>query len=912
MPTKFYGTTYSTFHVNADGYVCFSTTPDNLSGPYGAYSAETDGRYKTHFQKRRLALFWRNLWSPYHTGDILVNRITTSGQERTVITYQALRNATATATDRVNAQVEFWDNGTITMTWLQCDNTGDSNDIMVGLSNVQQTGGTLPSGFLASDISAYGGSAGGAPSFATQAPTTATSGQVFTYVAAATDPDGSAMTLTAPTKPAWLTLTDHGDGTATLSGTPSAAGSHSITLRVSDGSSTADQTFTLVVQPSGGNTAPVISSTPTTLANSGTLYSYTATATDVDGQALTWSVITKPSWLTLTDNGNGTATLSGTAPDTAVSLHNVTLAVSDGITSTSQAFTVQVNRAPVITFDSPGASPVSIPPGVGLIVQTTVTDDSGTPTLAWSRVSGNGTATFESPAADDTAVRFSVAGTYVLRLTANDGNTSSTRDVTVVVSAPGASSAPTPTNAWWKLNENSGTTTADSVNANTGTLTNGPTWTAGKLGSALSFDGANDRVDVANHSSLQLTGNVTIALWVKRNQVSTGDSGDRLLSKKSAWNAAGGYEIELGNGSSELIVLAGGGNFAKATGIAWTTNWTHVAATINGTTCQVYINGVAATMSDSSVGALATDTNIFRLGCAAYGTPAGLLQGALDDVRLYNRVLTPTEINAVMNDFDNLGPIVDAGPDAPATVGDAVTLAGIVTDDGVPTTPGVSMTWTRVSGQGTFSLSSVSAPTTTVTFAAVGDHVMRLTATDGVVQTFDDVTLTATNPLTQGFTSWISGQPGVGALTDANDDPDGDGVANLLEYALGSEPGAADSAALPDVAPVGDHLALTFTPSVVTGLRYIIEASSDLSDWSDATDITALLTSGEPYTHTDSASLSIAPRRFLRLRIEMPEMNSVLPDRQLVPQAAADSLTANLFTFHPAVVPATACRVDPP
>ena len=60
------------------------------------------------------------------------------------------------------------------------------------------------------------------------------------------------FTLTVPTLPTWLTLTDHGDGTATLSGTPGAAdaGSHSVILQATDGTATVLQSFTLYVQGS--------------------------------------------------------------------------------------------------------------------------------------------------------------------------------------------------------------------------------------------------------------------------------------------------------------------------------------------------------------------------------------------------------------------------------------------------------------------------------------------------------------------------------------------------------------------------------------------------------------------------------------------------------------------------------------
>jgi len=93
-----------------------------------------------------------------------------------------------------------------------------------------------------------------APAFTSTPVTTATQDTPYTYAITTTDPDlphGDALTITAPTLPAWLTLTDHGDGTATLSGTPGSAdvGDHPVVLRVTDrGGLFAGQSFTITVR----------------------------------------------------------------------------------------------------------------------------------------------------------------------------------------------------------------------------------------------------------------------------------------------------------------------------------------------------------------------------------------------------------------------------------------------------------------------------------------------------------------------------------------------------------------------------------------------------------------------------------------------------------------------------------------
>ena len=69
--------------------------------------------------------------------------------------------------------------------------------------------------------------------------------------------------------------------------------------------------------------------------------------------------------------------------------------------------------------------------------------------------------------------------------------------------------------AYWKFDEGAGTTTADSSgNGNTGILTNGPLWTAGRLGKALFFDGIDDTVTVLDSNYLDLSGSFTLSAWV--------------------------------------------------------------------------------------------------------------------------------------------------------------------------------------------------------------------------------------------------------------------------------------------------------------------------------------------------------------------------------------------------------------
>jgi len=99
----------------------------------------------------------------------------------------------------------------------------------------------------------------------------------------------------------------------------------------------------------------------------------------------------------------------------------------------------------------------------------------------------------------------------------------------------------------------------------------------------------------------------------------------------------------------------------------------------------------------------------------------------------------------------NRPPTVNAGTDARVTLASPATasLTGIVTDDGLPTLPGVvTTTWTHVSGPGSVTFADPSALATAATFVVEGSYVLRLTASDGETDASDELTITVTSDIT--------------------------------------------------------------------------------------------------------------------------------------------------------------------
>ena len=168
------------------------------------------------------------------------------------------------------------------------------------------------------------------------------------------DPDaGDMRTISAPTLPAWLSLTDKRNGSATLTGTPGNddVGEHEIELQVTDMAGESDiRTFEILV--TNTEDSPAFTSTPVTNATQDMIYNYEVTAADPDaGDTLAITATMISGWLTLTDNGDGTATLTGIPGNTDTVDHQTELLVTDasGATDTqSFAITVaNVNETPI-------------------------------------------------------------------------------------------------------------------------------------------------------------------------------------------------------------------------------------------------------------------------------------------------------------------------------------------------------------------------------------------------------------------------------------------------------------------------------------------------------------------------------------------------------------------------------------
>lgn len=195
----------------------------------------------------------------------------------------------------------------------------------------------------------------------------------------------------------------------------------------------------------------------------------------------------------------------------------------------------------------------------------------------------------------------------------------------------------------------SGTSLTDkSGNGNTGTIT-GAVKTIGKIGQALDFNGSSQNVNAGSSSSLNVTGNITITAWIKARSYGGGSKG-RIVDRSANTS---GYDFQIENSavSNGLTFIPDAANpvdnitsLANAVSLG---KWYFVAVTYDTATAKIYVNGYLNNSKSLSRAIPSIASRDFYIGYRSDGIRS--FNGSLDEVRVYNRVLSATEIGKLYN-----------------------------------------------------------------------------------------------------------------------------------------------------------------------------------------------------------------------------------------------------------------------
>ena len=202
---------------------------------------------------------------------------------------------------------------------------------------------------------------------------------------------------------------------------------------------------------------------------------------------------------------------------------------------------------------------------------------------------------------------------------------------------------------YWNFDEGSGNMTYDYTgNNNVGTLENSthgiPQWRSGndcKYGYCLEFDGEGDYVEVEDSGSLQFRNELTVGLWFKMNDKTGYDKKfiDKFYERPFSftWDvSATSFDFMIRNITDTRYTSSY--NFDPSLG-----QWYHIAGTYNGSYIQIYFNGM---LRDSIYlgGSVTNTTSSLTIGSGINGVNP--FNGTIDEVRIWNRALSPEEINA--------------------------------------------------------------------------------------------------------------------------------------------------------------------------------------------------------------------------------------------------------------------------
>lgn len=206
--------------------------------------------------------------------------------------------------------------------------------------------------------------------------------------------------------------------------------------------------------------------------------------------------------------------------------------------------------------------------------------------------------------------------------------------------------------AYYKLDENTGTSAADATGSgNTGTLTNSPTWTTGKINSGLSFASASSQhVDCG--TAINPTA-ITFTYWM--NATSFPNAYNSPVDRNGA--TANDFFAPLIKSSGKLAIYAGLGTGSvnyDGTGANTlsTGTWYFIAATYDSTNgLSGYVNA-SLDKNVAAAGTLATTAQSTWIGGSAIG--GRYFNGIVDEVGIWSRALTSTEISQLYNSGSGL------------------------------------------------------------------------------------------------------------------------------------------------------------------------------------------------------------------------------------------------------------------
>jgi uncharacterized repeat protein (TIGR01451 family) len=287
----------------------------------------------------------------------------------------------------------------------------------------------------------------------------------------------------------------------------------------------------------------------------------------------------------------------------------------------------------------------------------------GAPPFAWSIVNGM------LPSGVNLSPDGILSGTpteagdfpFTVRVTDSNGDFAEKTFTLKVLPAQMCVQPPAGIVAWWPFDETSGTTAVDVVGGNNGTYVGTPQAAGGMVGGSLQFDGMSTYVVVPDSDLWAFgTSDFTLEFWANFDVPAHGDSGhpgNVFLSNDNGPFNVDKWIFALSSTDLEFITgetATGSGIFSPVVPFAPEVGrWYHLALTRSGTTYKVYVDGVQVGSTGTNFSVIPNPASPLTIGAAleSFGSGmgfAGVMSGRLDEVTIYHRQLTDSELLAIV------------------------------------------------------------------------------------------------------------------------------------------------------------------------------------------------------------------------------------------------------------------------
>jgi PKD repeat protein len=406
------------------------------------------------------------------------------------------------------------------------------------------------------------------------------------------------------------------------------AGSYEATFIAPNGEIEDVETITITVN--NLNRSPVIEAIGNKMVDENVELAFDVAATDPDGDSILFSANNLPTGAVFANQAfrwRPSYAQAGT--------YDISLIASDGELEDVESLTItvnNVNRAPVLAE----IGNKSVDENQTLAIELIATDADGDAItyLAENLPTGallSGNTFIWTPA-------FGQAGDYQVTFIASDGQETDSQTVTItvvesIIHVEGLI-------GHWQLDGNA---IDSSGKGNDGYPVNGPIWTTGKIGGAVSLDGINDYINCQADPILNLTDSFTIGAWIKPK--SYGQSGWGRIVDKGSKSTGFSFYIRKSTGSLAYVIY-GGLAIRSNSDVINLNTWQHVAMVYNRPAESVtfYVNGLNAGTVYYTTPPLDSAGNPLLIGIRGYDLKRAF-DGLIDDVQIYNRALTADEIN---------------------------------------------------------------------------------------------------------------------------------------------------------------------------------------------------------------------------------------------------------------------------